>query len=147
MAIGTAMQAPALIPGSAEADANADTTKRTLSALERYLRKDLGVKTPETYRSLNLDINAFWRTNGNTTNMQPAPQVADRMKSDPRMRMFWIQGYYDLNTPAYSVVYSYDAAGIPKDRITGMMAPGPHTVFGPEDSKQVLSAALRSWIK
>ena len=146
-AIGTAMQAPALIPGSAEADANADTTKRTLSGLERYLRKDLGFNTPETYRSLNLDINAFFRTNGNTMNMEPAPQVAARMKTDTKMRMFWIQGYYDLNTPAYSVVYSYDAAGVPKDRMTGMMAPGPHTVFGPEDSKQALSAALRDWIK
>jgi len=146
-AIGTALQAPALIPGSAEAEANADTTKRTLSALERYLRKDLGFDTPETYRSLNLDINAFWRTNGNTMNMEPAPLVASRMKADAKMRMFWIQGYYDLNTPAYSVVYSYDAAGIPKDRMTGMMAPGPHTVFGPEDSKQALSAALRTWIR
>ena len=146
-AIGTAMQAPALVPGSPDAETNADTTKRNLSALERYLRKDLGFKTPETYRSLNLDINAFFRTNGNTLNMQPAPQVAERMKTDPRMRMFWIQGYYDLNTPAYSVVYSYDAAGIPKDRMTGMMAPGPHTVFGPEDSKQALSTALRAWIR
>ena len=146
-AIGTAMQAPAFIPGSSEAEANADTTKRNLSSLERYLRRDLGFTTPETYRSLNLDINAFFRTNGNTMNMEPAPQVAARMKTDTKMRMFWIQGYYDLNTPAYSVVYSYDAAGIPKDRMTGMMAKGPHTVFGSEDSKPALSAALRAWIK
>ena len=147
MNIGTAMQSAALIPGSDTAKINADTTKRAISALERYLRKDLAFNTVETYRSLNLDINGFWRSGGNTMNMQPADAVAARMKTDPKMRMFWIQGYYDLNTPAYSVVYSYDAAGIPRDRVTGMMAPGPHTVFGADDSKQILSAALRGWIK
>jgi carboxypeptidase C (cathepsin A) len=146
-AIGTAMQGPALMPGSDTALVNGDTTKRSISALERYLRKDLGFQTPETYRSLNLDINPLFRTGGNTLRMDPAPQVAERMKTDPNMRLFWIQGYYDLNTPAYSVVHAYEAAGIPKDRTTGMMALGPHTVFGPEESKKPLSAALRAWIK
>jgi hypothetical protein len=146
-AIGTAMQSAMLLPGSDTARVNGDTTKRSISSLERYVRKDLGFQTNETYRSLNLDINGFWRAGGNQMSMQPADQIAARMKTDAKMRMFWIQGYYDLNTPAYSVVYSYDAAGIPKDRVTGMMAPGPHTVFGPEDSKRPLAAALRAWIK
>src|SRR5215213_5628432 len=106
MNIGTAMQSAALIPGSDTAKVNGDTTKRTITALERYLRKDLAFNTVETYRSLNLDINGFWRSGGNTMNMQPADAVAARMKTDTKMRMFWIQGYYDLNTPAYSVVYS-----------------------------------------
>jgi hypothetical protein len=44
-------------------------------------------------------------------------------------------------------VYSYENAGIPRDRVTGMMAPGPHTVFGPEDSKRTLGAALRAWMR
>jgi carboxypeptidase C (cathepsin A) len=146
-AIGTALQGPALIPGSDTARVNADTTRRSISALERYLRNDLRFQTPETYRSLNLDINPLFRSGGNTLSMQPATQIAERMKTDPKMRMFWIQGYYDLNTPAYSVLHAYEAAAIPRDRMTGMMAPGPHTVFGPEDSKQALSAALRVWIR
>jgi hypothetical protein len=30
--------------------------------------------------------------------------------------------------------------------VSGLMAPGPHTVFATDESKQVLSTALRKWI-
>jgi carboxypeptidase C (cathepsin A) len=142
--IGTAMQAPALVPGSPEATA-AETTQRTLSPLETYLRTDLQFKTPESYRSLNLDINVLWRLSG-MANFDPAPGVAEGMRDNPRMRMFWIQGYYDLNTPAYGALASYEQAGLVGNRVTGMMAPGPHTAFATDETKQVLSAALRKWI-
>jgi hypothetical protein len=79
-------------------------------------------------------------------NFDPAPGVAEGMRDNPRMRMFWIQGYYDLNTPAYGALASYEQAGLVGNRVTGMMAPGPHTAFATDETKQVLSAALRKWI-
>ena len=143
--IGTAMQAPALVPGSPE-EAAAVAAPRTLSPLENYLRSELQFKTPESYRSLNLDINAFWRLNGIGT-FDPAPGVADGMRGNQSMRMFWIQGYFDLNTPAYSALASYEQAGLTGERVSGMMAPGPHTAFATDETKQLLSAALRKWIR
>ena len=143
--IGTAMRAPALTPGSPEAIAAA-SAERTLTPLESYLRTDLQFKTPETYRSLNLDINSFWRLAGRA-GLDPAPNVAAGMRANESMRMFWIQGYYDLNTPAYGALSSYEQAGLTGDRVSGMMAPGPHTAFATDETKQVLSAALRKWIK
>ena len=144
--IGTAMQAPALIPGSAEAIAMRDST-RTVSALESYLRNDLQFKTLEAYRSLNLDINGFWRAAGPAMRFDAAPAVAEGMRANPKMRMFWIQGYFDLNTPATGALYSFEEAGLTGDRVSGMMAPGPHTAFATDESRQVLSAALRKWIR
>lgn len=146
MRIGTAMQAPAVLPGSREADSLANP-QRTRSALEHYLRNDLKFETLEAYRSLNLDINGFWRSNGRTTNYDVAGLVAGGMKNNPNMRMFWIQGYFDLNTPAYAAIHSYELAGLTGDRVAGQMAPGPHTAFATEEAKQVLSAALRKWIR
>ena len=144
--IGTAMQAPALVPGSDSAIA-AQNAQRTLTPLESYLRSDLRFKTPESYRSLNLDINGFWRSGGNAVRFDAASSVAEGMQANPRMRMFWIQGYYDLNTPATGALFSFEQAGLTGDRVSGMMAPGPHTAFATDESKQVLSAALRKWIR
>ncbi len=142
--IGTAMQAPALIAGSPEAAAAAQDARP--SALETYLKNDLQFKTLETYRSLNLDINGFFRPAGSGSSWEAAPGVAEGMNANPKMRMFWIQGYYDLNTPATGVLFSFEQAGLTGDRVSGMMAPGPHTVFATDESKQALSMALRKWI-
>jgi len=60
MRIGTAMLAPAIVPGTVApppADAN---PPRGPSTLERYLKEDLQFHTLESYRSLNLDINGVW---------------------------------------------------------------------------------------
>ncbi len=138
--IGTAMQAPALVPN---VDA-ASTSPR--SALESYLVQDLEFKTLESYRSLNLDINGFWDRAGVTT-YEAAPGVAEGMRANPKMRMFWIQGYFDLNTPAYGALDSYARAGLTGDRVTGTMAPGPHTVFATEESRRFLATELRRWLK
>jgi carboxypeptidase C (cathepsin A) len=143
--IGTAMQAPALVPGSPEANAMRDSV-RTPSALESYLKRDLQFKTLEAYRSLNLDINGFWRAGGNQVRFDAAPNVAEGMRANPAMRMFWIQGYYDLNTPATGALLSFEEAGLTGERVSGMMAPGPHTAFATDESKQALAAALRKWI-
>jgi hypothetical protein len=139
--IGTAMQAPALILGVD----SAPQQQRT-SALENYLKQDLHFKTLESYRSLNLDINGFWRLGGNPL-IEAAPGVAEGMRANPKMRMFWIQGYFDLNTPAFGALYSYEQAGLTGDRITGIMTPGPHTAFATDESKQLLATALRKWIQ
>jgi carboxypeptidase C (cathepsin A) len=144
--IGTAMQGPAVLPGSREADSLADP-QRTRSALETYLRNDLQFQTLEGYRSLNLDINGFWRSTGRPTNYDVAGLVAEGMKNNPAMRMFWIQGYFDLNTPAYAAIHSYELAGLTGERVSGQMAPGPHTAFATDETKQILSAALRKWIR
>jgi carboxypeptidase C (cathepsin A) len=139
--IGTAMQAPAIVPGSEPAS----PPHQRASVLENYLKHDLQFKTLESYRSLNLDINPFWHL-GNTTSIEAAPGVAEGMRANPTMRMFWIQGYFDLNTPAYGALYSYEQVGLTGDRVTGVMTPGPHTAFATDESKQLLAAALRKWI-
>jgi len=139
--IGTAMQAPAIVPGTEPA-----VTEQTPSAVETYLKLDLRFRTAESYRSLNLDINGFWHL-GSGSNIEAAPGVAEGMRENPKMRMFWIQGYFDLNTPAYGALYSYEQAGLSGDRVTGVMTPGPHTAFATDESKRLLATALRNWIR
>ena len=144
MRIGTAMLAPAIVPGAEQPAPAAGTPPRTPSTLERYLREDLKFNTPEAYRSLNLDINGVWNheDRGETNSF-----IARAMRSDPNLRVFWTAGYYDLTTPAYGTQYSFDQVGMPGDRTTGMILAGPHGVFADEANRALLASQLRKWIR
>ena len=62
------------------------------------------------------------------------------------MRLFWTAGYYDLTTPAYGTQYSFDQVGLPSDRTTAAILPGPHGVFADEANRELLAARLRKWV-
>ena len=142
--IGTAMLAPALVPGAEQPAPPAGQPPRPPSALETYLKRDLKFQTPESYRSLNLDINGVWNheDRGETNS-----HVATAMRADPKLRLFWTAGYYDLTTPAYGTQYSFDQAGMPADRTTPMILPGAHGVFADEANRALLATRLRAWLR
>src|SRR5439155_22874946 len=96
MRIGTAMLAPAIVPGPIPPAPAPGESPRRPSALETYLKQDLQFTTPESYRSLNLDINGVWNheDRGETNSF-----IAAAMRANPNMRLFWTGGYYDLTTP------------------------------------------------
>ena len=51
------------------------------------------------------------------------------MRADPKLRLFWAAGYYDLTTPAYAARYTLDQAGVPAGQLTAAYFPGPHGVY------------------
>jgi carboxypeptidase C (cathepsin A) len=137
MRIGTAMLAPALtsLPN--------DSTRRP-SALETYLKRDLQFQTLESYRSLNLDINGVWN---HEDRAETNSFVAQAMRANPTMRVFWAGGYYDLTTPVYGTQYSFDQVGMVAERVTAALLPGPHGVFADDSNREWLAARLRQWIR
>jgi carboxypeptidase C (cathepsin A) len=143
MRIGTAMLAPAIVPGAEAGAGESSDQPRRPSALETYLRQDLRFRTLESYRSLNLDINAVWNYDdrGETNSY-----IAAAMRANPAMRVFWTGGYFDLTTPLYGTQYILDQVGMPPERTVAMLLPGPHGVFADESNRAVLAARLRKWI-
>lgn len=141
--IGTEMLAPAIVPGTPEAERAARLEERELSTLERYLREDLGFETLETYRSLNLDINGAWE---HEEIRGTAASLAAAMEARPELRLFWTAGFYDLTTPAYAAEFAFDQAGVPADRTTAAIVAGPHAVFSEEENRRELGATLRDWL-
>ena len=140
MRIGTAMLAPAIVPGSEPAP---DSTHRP-SVLERYLKENLRFRTLESYRSLNLDINGVWNheDRGETNSF-----IARAIRADQDVRLFWTGGYFDLTTPTYGTQYSFDQVGMPSDRTTAAILPGAHGVFADEANRALLASRLRTWIR
>ncbi|MEO7962914.1 MAG: hypothetical protein ABIT38_03295 [Gemmatimonadaceae bacterium] len=142
--IGKEMLAPALVPESDSAKRAAIDTARKLSTVERYLRRELGYATLESYRSLNLDINGVWKYKGMKT---PNEDLAVAMRARPMMRVFWGAGYFDLTTPAFATERDIDAKHIDRSRVTTMLLPGPHGIFSDPSTRTAAVTRLRAWIR
>ncbi len=136
MRFGTAMLAPARIPGEPRAAGR-------LSTIETYLTRDLRYPTLETYRSLNLDINVVWDHEGAS---ETVSTLAQAMRDRPSMRLFWTGGYFDLTTPVHAVQRAFATAGMPAERTTAAIVAAPHGVFGNEESRRLVVERLRGWI-
>lgn len=113
-------------------------------AVELYFRRTLRFESPETYNSLNLDVNAAWdyedRSDANRF-------LGQAMQANPKMRLFWASGLYDITTPAYRGRYALDQAGVPADRLTVAQFPGGHSVFTEEGNRAALAEAVRKFVR
>ncbi|WP_165186717.1 S10 family peptidase [Caulobacter soli] len=112
-------------------------------ALGRYLTEDLKFKSAEPYYALNFIVNSAWNYEGGG---DVNDAVGEAMKADPKLRLFWAAGLYDLTTPAYAARYTLDHAGIPVDRLTAVYFDGPHGVYDGDDNLAKFNAALKAFV-
>ena len=144
MRIGTAMVAPAIVPGTPQSEQPRPDTTAPPSPIETYLIRDLGFATLESYRTLNLDINPGWVHDDHSDAME---LVAEAARANPAMKVFWIGGYYDLSTPVFGAQYLMDQVGLPPERTTSLILPGAHSVFADDANRRILAARLRTWVR
>jgi carboxypeptidase C (cathepsin A) len=80
-------------------------------AINDYLFRDLGYKTPLSYRINNYGgIGNKWEfTHSSSAGPQPiadtSVDLATAMRQNPRMKLFMVNGYYDLATPFMGADY------------------------------------------
>lgn len=115
--------------------------------IQDYLTKDLHFPTAETYRSLNLDINAKWKFDSEPAMKSPAGLVSDALKTRPGMRVFWSGGLYDLATPIYAGIYTLDHSGIPAGRLTVARFPTGHMVYEGDENLARFTKAVRNFVQ
>ncbi len=115
--------------------------------IQDYLTKDLHFSTAETYRSLNLDINAKWKFDSEAAMKSPAGLVSNALKTRPGMRVFWSGGLYDLATPIYAGIYTLDHSGIPANRLTVARFPTGHMVYEGDENLARFAKAVREFVK
>jgi len=68
------------------------------------------------------------------------------MRANPKMRLFWAGGYYDLTTPAYAAHYTLDQAGVPGAQLDANYFPGPHGVYAGEANLKRFDEAVRRFV-
>lgn len=115
-----------------------------MNALESYYRRDLKFRTAETYNSLNLDVNSAWDYEGMA---DVNGYIGKAMQANPKMRLFWAAGYYDITTPPYGARYALDQAGVPSAQLTAAFFDGGHSVFTDPANHTALSEAVRKFVR
>jgi carboxypeptidase C (cathepsin A) len=87
-----------------------------VSLFNGYVRKVLKYGEGQTYLPYALFDNHEWDTKhrGNSINMNVAPDLAEAMKTNPRLKVMVNGGYYDLATPFFAAQYEEKHLPIPQ---------------------------------
>jgi carboxypeptidase C (cathepsin A) len=112
-------------------------------AVGRYLTEELKFPSTEPYYGVNFAVNAQWNYERRAN---PYEALASAMHKNPKLRLFWAAGYYDLTTPAYSGRYALDQAGVPAGQLTAVYFPGPHGVYAGDVNLARFAAAVRAFV-
>jgi carboxypeptidase C (cathepsin A) len=112
-----------------------------------YFTSELKFPATEPYKTLNLEINSRWKFDCERAMSDPAGIIGKAMKEQPRLRLFWAAGYYDLTTPFYAGKHALDHAGIPPARLVVAAFPTGHSVFEGDENLARFTGAVRSFIQ
>jgi carboxypeptidase C (cathepsin A) len=109
----------------------------------RYLTEVLKYPATEPYYGVNFSVNAAWT---HERGQNPFEALGKAMQADPKLRLFWAAGYYDLTTPVYAGRYILDQAGVPADRLTAAWFAGPHGVYDGEENLARFNRVVRDFV-
>lgn len=119
-------------------------------AVGAYLTNDLKFPTLDTYIGVNFLVNSQWNyeTRGNdfSARSNDFEALAAALRANPKMRLFWAGGFYDLTTPAYGAHYTLDQVGVPGPQLDANYFPGPHGVYAGEVNLKRFDAAVRAFV-
>jgi carboxypeptidase C (cathepsin A) len=108
-----------------------------------YLKDELRFATEEEYYSIDFIANSQWTYD---RRFDPVAAIGVAMKAQPGLRLMWVQGLYDLTCPAYLARYTIDQDGIPADRLTALLLPGPHSAYTTDGALPTFITALRKFV-
>jgi carboxypeptidase C (cathepsin A) len=108
-----------------------------------YLRQELHFSTAEQYYSINFIANSQWTYD---RDFDPVAAVSAAMKAQADLRLMWVQGLYDLTCPADLARYTIDQDGIPAERLTAVLLPGPHSAYTTPNTLPIFTSALRKFV-
>lgn len=134
--------------GANAAPGSAPPTPAQVGAVESpvvaaYLRQVLKYPGAEPYYGVNFLVNSQWERGGVRGAMEG---LAEAMTADPKLRLYWSGGYYDLTTPAYAAEYTFDQLGMPADRVAAGLFAGPHGVYEGEENLARFNQSVRDFV-
>ena len=124
-----------------------------VSLFNDYVRRDLKYGEGQTYLPEALFGNGFpWSLvhKGNPINLNVAPDLAEAMKTNPRLRVMVNGGYYDLATPFFAAVYEQKHLPIPQSLAKNIeydWYESGHMVYVRDESLKQLHDRVAAFIK
>lgn len=125
-----------------------------VSLFNRYVRQVLKYGQGETYIPLSMTANSKWKwyepINGNPVGTNVSNDLANAMKTDPRLKIMVNGGYFDLATPFYAAEYEEKHLPIPASlakNIEFNWYQSGHMVYVREESDKQLHDRVAAFIK
>lgn len=112
-------------------------------AVAAYLRDQLKFESELPYYAINFTANSQWNYGERRDSFET---LAEAMRANPQLRLFWATGYYDLTTPSYAAHYTFDQDGVPPDRLTAVYFEGPHSVYEGDKNLAKFAQAVRAFV-
>ena len=117
--LDTRFSGPTLDPLSQFADYDPQSSAISsayVSLFNDYVRRDLKYGEGQTYLPEALFGTAQWdfKHRGNPVSVNVAPDLAEAMKTNPRLKVMVNGGYYDLATPFFAAQYEEKHLPIPQ---------------------------------
>jgi carboxypeptidase C (cathepsin A) len=87
-----------------------------VALFNQYVRRDLKYGDGQTYQPLLYTANGAWSWthNGNALSVNVSSDLAEAMKTNPRLKVLVNGGYYDLATPFFAAQYEEKHLPIPQ---------------------------------
>ena len=117
--LDTRYSGPSMDPLSEAADYDPQSSAISsayVSLFNDYVRRDLKYGEGQTYLPQALFGSFEWdlKHKGNPTNLNVSPDLAEAMKTNPRLKVMVNGGYYDLATPFFAAAYEEKHLPIPQ---------------------------------
>jgi carboxypeptidase C (cathepsin A) len=117
-----------------------------------YVRRDLKYGEGQTYLPMALFGSFQWdhTHNGNPVSLNVAPDLAEAMKTNPRLRVMVNGGYYDLATPFFAAQYEEKHLPIPQSLAKNIeydWYESGHMVYVRDESLKLLHDRVAAFIK
>jgi carboxypeptidase C (cathepsin A) len=115
-------------------------------AVGRYISEQLKFPSADPYYGVNFTANAQWvfSTPGGEEKESTSAIMARAMKSDARLKLFAVSGIYDLGS---SDGTGFSANGVPADRLTVDLFPGPHEVYDGDENRAAFDNDVRDFVQ
>lgn len=121
------------------------------SAMNQYLREELEFDREQIYEILTGNVHPWSYSSFTNRYVSATDTLRSAMVKNPHLRVFVANGYYDLATPYFATIYTFNHLGLPKQRLGNVeMAfyEGGHMMYVDEASlKQLRDDLLRFYEK
>ena len=123
-----------------------------VSLFNDYVRKDLKYGEGQTYLPTAQFGGAQWgfKLNGNPLTINVSPELAEAMKTNPRLKVMVNGGYYDLATPFFAAQYEDKHLAIPQSLAKNIeydWYESGHMVYVRDESLKQLHDRVAAFIK
>jgi carboxypeptidase C (cathepsin A) len=123
-----------------------------VSLFNDYVRRDLKYGEGQSYLPQALFGGAQWDMvhRGNPISLNVAPDLAEALKTNPRLKIMVNGGYYDLATPFFAAVYEEKHLPIPQSlakNIQYSFYESGHMVYVRDESLKQLHDRVAAFIE